>query len=77
MIDFEALLVELKNGRLRAAIDWPAPTKEFLELPHHIWYNTNNHAAYNTHSVIKLCSDMGTQSLLNLLDKGEDEHQVL
>lgn len=76
-IDFDALLSRLQNETLRAAVDWPAPSEEYLKLPLHIWYNTNNHTAYNTKSVIKLCSDMGTSSLLNLLEKGEDEHQVL
>ena len=77
MIDFDALLPRLQDGTLRAAVDWPAPSEEFSKLPMHIWLNTNNHTAYNTHSVIKLCSDMGTESLLNLLDKGEDKYQVI
>lgn len=77
MIDFDALLPRLQEGTLRAAIDWPAPSDEFKKLPMHTWYHTNNHTAYNTHSVIKLCSDMGTESLLNLLEKGEDKYRVL
>jgi len=77
IIDFDALLPRLENETLRAAIDWPAPSEEFSKLPLHVWYNTNNHTAYNTKSVVKLCSDMGTNSLLNLLEKGEDEYQVL
>ncbi len=77
MIDFDALLPRLQNETLRAAIDWQAPSEEFLKLPMHVWYNTNSHTAYNTKSVIKLCSDMGTSSLLNLLEKGTDEYQVL
>jgi D-3-phosphoglycerate dehydrogenase len=77
LIDFDALLVRLKAGSLRAAVDWPAPNEEYSKLPIHVWYNTNNHTAYNTKSVIKLCSDMGTSSLLNLLKKGKDPHRVL
>ena len=77
MIDFDALLPRLQDETLRAAVDWPAPNDAFSKLPMHTWYNTNNHTAYNTHSVIKLCSDMGTDSLLNLLEKGKDEYQVL
>jgi phosphoglycerate dehydrogenase-like enzyme len=77
MVDFEALLPRLQEGTLRAAVDWPAPNEEFLKLPMHTWYSTNNHTAYNTHSVIKQCSDMGTASLLNLLAVGEDQYRVL
>lgn len=76
-IDFDALLERLKAGTLRAAIDWPAPSDEYKKLPLHTFYNTNNHTAYNTKEVIQICSDMGTNSLLNLLEKGEDEYQVL
>ncbi len=76
MIDFDALLERLKAGTIRAAIDWQAPNEEFLKLPDHIWYNTNNHSAYNTDSVIQLCSDMGTSSLLNMLDAGKDNYEV-
>lgn len=76
-IDFDALLERLQKGTLRAAIDWPAPNDEYKKLPLHTWFGTNNHTAYNTKEVIQICSDMGTQSLLNLLDKGEDQYQVL
>ena len=76
-IDFDALLSRLQKGTIRAAIDWPAPTDEFLKLPLHVWFNTNNHTAYNTNQVIQICSDMGTSSLLNLLEKGEDKYRVL
>ena len=77
MIDFDALLPRLKDETLRAAIDWSAPNEEFSKLPLHTWFNTNSHTAYNTHSVNKLCSDMGTSSLLNMLEKGGDKYQVL
>jgi phosphoglycerate dehydrogenase-like enzyme len=75
--DFDALLVRLQDGSLRAAIDWPAPSEEYKMLPLHTFFYTNNHTAYNTKEVIQICSDMGTNSLLNLLEKGEDKYQVL
>lgn len=77
IIDFDALLLRLQAGTLRAAVDWPAPNESFTKLPYRVWYNTNNHTAYNTKSVVKICSDMGTNSLLNLLEKGDDEYRVL
>ena len=76
LIDFDALLPRLKEGSLRAAIDWPAPNEEYSKLPLHTWFNTNNHTAYNTKSVIEICSDKGTNSLLNLLKTGEDKYKV-
>ena len=77
LFDFDALLPLLQQERLRAAIDWPAPSEEYSKLPFHSWYNTTNHTAYNTKSVVQLCSDMGTKSLLNLLEKGQDDFQVV
>lgn len=77
VIDFDALLSRLQKGTLRAAIDWPAPNDEFKKLPLHVWFGTNNHTAYNTNEVVKACSDMATNSLLNLLEKGEDQYRVL
>ncbi len=76
LIDFDSLLVRLQKGTLRAAVDWPAPSEEFKKLPLHTFFYTNNHTAYNTKEVIQICSDMGTNSLLNLLEKGEDKYQV-
>jgi len=76
LIDFDALLPKLQSGALRAVVDWPAPNDEFSKLPLHVWFNTNNHTAYNTKAVIKICSDMGTSSLLNLLKTGEDKYKV-
>ncbi len=77
VIDFDALLTRLEKGNLRAAVDWPAPKIEFTKLPLSIWFNTNSHTAYNTHESLKKCSDMGTQSLINLLKTGEDQYRVI
>ena len=76
LIDFDTLLTRLQKGTLRAAIDWPAPSEDYSKLPLHTFYYTNNHTAYNTKAVIKICSDMGTKSLLNLLKTGEDKYRV-
>lgn len=76
-VDYDAILPRLKEGSLRAAIDWPAPTADFEELPNHIWFNTNDHTAYNTFMANKAGSDMGTQSLINLLETGEDKYRVV
>lgn len=77
LVDMNALLPRLQNETLRAAIDYPAPSEAYSKLPMHTWYNTNDHTAYNTQAANKLGSDMGTNSLLNLLEKGEDQYQVI
>lgn len=76
LIDFEALFKRLKDGTLRAAIDWQAPDMRFNDLPLSTWFNTNNHSAYNTREAAKLCSDMAITSLLNILKTGEDQYLV-
>ena len=77
IIDFDSLLPRLKSGDLRAAIDWAPPSEEYKELPLHIWFNSNDHAAYNTFAANKIGSDMGTQSLINLLETSEDQYRVI
>lgn len=74
-IDREALLPELQSGRLRAAEDGPKDAR-FDILPLSVWYCSNSHTAYNTHEANKKASDMAVQSLLNLLETGQDEHQL-
>lgn len=74
-VDRDALLPELQTGRLRAAEDGPKDER-FEDLPLSVWYCSNAHTAYNTHEANKKASDMAVQSLLNILEKGEDQHQV-
>ena len=77
VMDMGALLKRLKAGTLRAAIDWPAPSPAFDQLPRNIWYNSNDHTAYNTFPANQLASDWATVSIINLLQTGEDSHRVL
>ncbi|HSW37810.1 MAG TPA: NAD(P)-dependent oxidoreductase [Candidatus Saccharimonadales bacterium] len=76
VINFDALLSRLKTGSLRAAIDWPAPSGEFKKLPLSVYYGSNSHTAYNTYQALKECSDMATQSIINLLNTGKDKYKV-
>jgi D-3-phosphoglycerate dehydrogenase len=73
--DKDALYEELKSGRLRAAQDDPADER-FKELPLSVWFCSNGHTAFNTHEANKTASDMGTQSLINLLKTGTDQYKV-
>lgn len=74
-IDKDALLKELKSGRLRAVQDDPMGP-EFNELPLSNWFNSNSHTAFNTHEANQRASDMATESIINLLVNGTDKYKV-
>lgn len=67
IIDFESLLVRLKNGEVRCAIDWEAPTKEFQELPLNVWYNVNSHSGFNTKPAIEEVGKSVVRKAISLL----------
>ena len=75
-VNKDALYEELKSGRLRAAQDDPMGDDRFNTLPVSVWFSSNSHTAYNTFEANKTASDMATQSLLNLLATGKDQHKV-
>lgn len=76
IIDEEALLAELKTGRIRAVSDHPIRKNESNSLPMGVWYCFNASNAFNTETEIKLCSDMATDSMINLLKTGDDKNKV-
>jgi D-3-phosphoglycerate dehydrogenase len=76
IIDEEALLAELKTGRIRGASDHPIHNEESNNLPMGTWYCFNASNAFNTVTEIKLCSDMATESIINLLTLSQDKNKV-
>ena len=74
-VNRDSLLIELKAGRLRAAEDGPKDER-FAELPLSIWYCSNAHTAYNTTEANKTASDMAVNSLLNVLETGNDQFKA-
>lgn len=76
IVDEEALFSELKNGRIRAVSDHPLNNEESNNLPLGTWYCFNASNAFNTETEIKLCSDMATDSIINLINTGEDSNKV-
>lgn len=76
IVDEEAFLAELKTGRIRAVSDHPIQNEESKNLPMGTWYCFNASNAFNTGTEIKLCSDMATESMINLLVTGEDKNKV-
>lgn len=75
-VNRDALYEELHAGRLRAAQDDPVEEGRFKALPFSIWFTSNGHTAYNTFEANKTASDMATQSLINLLEQGQDKYKV-
>ncbi len=75
LVDKDALLEELKSGRLSAVQDGPMD-ESFDILPLSVWFNSNDSTAYNTHSANKTASDMAVSSIINLIEKGEDKYKA-
>jgi len=75
-LDENALFDELKSGRIRAVSDYKLGGGEFDLLPFSTWYCFNASNAFNTETELKLCSDMATESMINLLKTGEDKNKV-
>jgi len=73
----EALYKELASGRLRAFLDWTPKDVRWKDLSLETFYCSNESAAYNTHFANKVASDWITESMINLLKTGEDQHRVL
>lgn len=67
LIDFQSLLVRLKSGEVRCAVDWEAPNKDFEELPLNIWYNVNSHSGFNTEPAIEEVGKSVVQKAISLL----------
>ncbi len=76
VIDKPSLLKRIQDGSMRAISDHPIEDAEFKKLPISSWFCFNGSNAFNTVREIKLTSDMATQSLLNLLSNGKDQHLV-
>lgn len=76
VLNEEDLLEELGSGRLRAYLDWTPKPIGYKELPLDIFYCSNESTAFNTYAANKLASDWATDSIINLLATGKDQHRV-
>jgi D-3-phosphoglycerate dehydrogenase len=72
----EALYDRISKGEIRGAFDIVSDVERFRSLPPHSWYGSNAVSAYNAESTFQKGSDMATQSIINLLETGEDKHRV-
>ncbi len=75
VIDEEALLKTLKEGRIRVISDYPMSLPEFEKLPFSRWYS-NKTSNTITEAGAKLMSDTITDSMLNIL-AGKDDRYII
>ncbi|HSE29303.1 MAG TPA: NAD(P)-dependent oxidoreductase [Candidatus Saccharimonadales bacterium] len=74
--DEEALLAELKNGRIRGFLDWTPKNPEFQKISFSNFYCSNSSSAFNTHRANKMTSDIVTRSIIKILNSQDDEYVV-
>lgn len=72
----DALFSRLMANELHATFDIVSDVERFRSLPSSIWYGSNGASAYNAKSSFQKASDMATQSLINLLETGDDQYKV-
>ena len=75
-INFDDLYPELESGRISCAHDGEVKDERFKNLPIKNWFNSNAHTAYNTYEANKLASDMATESIINIINTGNDKYKV-
>ena len=76
IINEDSLYGSLAAGKLRAAIDY-VPQERFKRLPEELVYFPNATTAYNTFKTLRLGSDSSVETMLNLLQTGDDNNRVL
>lgn len=76
VIDGTALLGELQAKRVRAVVDNPIKDPAFKELPLSHYFSFNGSNAFNTVAGATKTSDMAVESVLNVLQKGDDQYIV-
>lgn len=67
--------VNLKT--IRAAFDVIHNKELFKNASQRYWYASNSSAAYNSYGYLKRSSDMAVETIINLLNTGEDKYRVL
>lgn len=76
IINEDALAEAVTGGHIRAAIDIIKKQELFKDASPERWYASSSSAAYNSWTFLKRASDMAVETLLNLLEKGEDKNSV-
>lgn len=74
LFDLDALYRRLKNGEVRAAFDENIKEARFRGLSLGGWYTPNESTAFNTGQTIEEVSNSCIETLINLLQSGEDKY---
>jgi len=77
IINEKDLYEAITENRVRAVLDIVKDKELFRSLPSDKWYGSNESAAYNSLSFLKRSSDMAVETLISLLEAGEDQYRVL
>ncbi len=73
LIDKDALHERLKSGDIRAALDEPIKDERLSKLPLGVFYTPNASTAYNTNQNIEDTSSSSVETLINLINTGDDK----
>ncbi|MFO0971789.1 MAG: NAD(P)-dependent oxidoreductase [Candidatus Saccharimonadales bacterium] len=77
IVDELALLKLLQQKKLRAFLDYSPVNSEFQKLDLDTFYNSNTKTSYNTNAANERISDWATESMINLLQTGDDIRRVI
>ena len=66
----------VSSGKIRAALDIVKDQVKFKGLSPERWYVSSSSEAYNSTGYLRRSSDMATETLVNLLETGEDKNKV-
>lgn len=76
IFDENALYERVSRNEIRAAFDIVNDIERFRNLSSKNWYASNGVSGYNAESTFEKASDMATQSIINLIETGNDQYRV-
>lgn len=76
IVNEDDLYKAVSSGKIRAALDIVQDQTKFNELSSRDWYASRASSAFNSVGFMQRCSDMATDTLINLLETGEDVNKV-
>ncbi len=77
IINEDDLYEAVEPGKIRAALDIVKDQDKFAGLSPERWYASKSSSAYNSIGYLQRSSDMATETLINLLETGEDQNKVI
>lgn len=77
IVNEEDLHDAVNSGKIRAALDIVKEQDRFKNISSERWYASSSSAAYNSVGFLKRASDMAVETLINLIETGEDKNRVV